>query len=301
MSRTLAKILVFTLVVIGAFAYLGQLVPQFVEHPPQKVVITTTTDKADLAEFGKKLVRGKGGCLVCHKDQETGNERGPDLRKAAAQAPSRKPGTAAEDYLIESLKEPGAFVVDGYPNMMPAAVKPPAKMSMAEVKAVVAYLQVLAGGEPSVTILPEDVATAAAATGPVHRGRALMDTHACIACHSVAGEGGAIGPELTTVATRHEPAALLSKIRQPSTWTAEGFPAGVMPVGDAIPEGDLHEIVAYLASLAGKSYSATGATSPWSHEGLRLGLVILIFNLGMLLVLALARRGERARGGASHG
>lgn len=301
MKSTLARIVAFTLTVVGLFAYLGQLVPQFEEHPPQKVVITAATEPADLIEFGKELVRGKGGCLVCHKDQEAGNERGPDLRQAATQAPTRKPGMEGEAYLIESLLEPATFIVPGYPNMMPPSMKPPANMSMAEVKAVVAYLQALAGMEPTVVVTAEDLATRTAASGPVHQGRSLMERHACTACHKVEGEGGEIGPELTGVAATREPHELLAKIRDPGTWTATGYPAGVMPSGAGLPEGDVHEIVGYLAKLAGKSYSATGAASPWSHEGVRLGLVILIFNLGMLLVLALARRGERTRGGASHG
>lgn len=300
MKATLLKIAAFTLAVVAAFAYLGQLVPQFEEHPPKKVAITADADADDLVRFGRELVRGKGGCLVCHKDQETGNDRGPDLRQAAAHAPNRKPGMTAEAYLIESLVDPGAFIVDGYPNMMPPTNKPPANMSMAEIKASVAYLQSLAGIEPTVRIEPDDV-VAVAASGPVHLGREAMARHACIACHVVEGEGGQIGPDLTGVAAGREPAELLAKIRDPSAWTAEGFPAGLMPAGDAIPEGDLHEIVGYLAGLSGKSYSATGATSPWSHEGVRLGVVVLIFNLGMLLVLALARHGERRREGRQHG
>ena len=78
-------------------------------------------------------------------------------------------------------------------------------------------------------------------------------------------------------------------------WTAPGYPAGVMPagLGRAIPAGDLHEVVAFLAGLSGKSYSPTGAASPWSHEGVRLGLVVLAFNLGMLGAVALAARFER--------
>lgn len=289
--RTIARISVFAVAVVGVYAYVGQLVPQFEEHPPAKRVITAETGPEELAAVGQELLRGKGGCLVCHKDSDTGNERGPDLRQAAGRAALRRPGLGAEAYLVESLVTPEAFLVPGYPKMMPSAVKPPAALSMAEVKAIIAYLQVLGGGEVTVRVRPEDIAPAQAA-GPVPRGRELMAQHGCLACHRVQGEGGLVGPDLTRAAEKREPRELLGKIADPAAWTTPGYQAGIMPAGfgQSIPEGDRQEIVAYLAGLAGKAYSPTGAASPWSHEGVRLGIVILVFNLGLLGALTVAGR-----------
>jgi len=292
MGRTFFKIFTFVVATVSVYAYVGQMVPQFEEHPPAKRVITPQTPKDELVPLGQELLRGKGGCLICHKDTETGNERGPDLRQAAVKAPSRRPGMEGDAYLLQSLKEPDAFLVDGYPKMMPSALKPPANLTPAEIKAVVAYLQSLGGLEPSVSVTDEDVAAASVRNGPVHKGRELMDTHGCTGCHTVDGEGGEIGPNLTKVVLRRAPQEILGKIADPTLWTAENFEAGIMPPGTEIPEGDRHEIVAYLASLSGVAYSATGAASPWSHEGVRLGLVILVFNLGMLAALGLARRSK---------
>lgn len=282
------------LAVVGIYAWVGQLLPQFEEHPPKKTVITPQTPPVELAAIGEELLRGKGGCLICHKVSETGNVRGPDLRQAGPKAGTRKPGMSAGDYLLESLLKPGEFLVPGFPNMMPPANRPPANLNMAEVKAVIAYLQSLGGGEPAVKVLAEDLAQANTAAKPQHRGRTAMEKFGCIACHKVAGEGGAVGPELTQSAANRDPRDLLAKITNPKSWTVPGYQAGLMPAGDALPEGELHEIVAYLASLAGKDYSATGAASPWSHEGVRLGLVIFLFNAGMLIALAIAGRRERA-------
>ena len=88
----------------------------------------------------------------------------------------------------------------------------------------------------------------------------------------------------------------MKKMLDPSAWTTPNYPAGIMPadLGKTIPEGDRHEIIAYLMGLSGKSYSPTGAASPWSHEGVRLGLVILVFNLAMLAALAIAGRRRAA-------
>ncbi len=298
MKTTIVKIFLFLLAVVGTYAYVGQLVPQFEEHPPAKVVITPQTPPLELATIGQEVLRNKGGCLICHKDAESGNERGPDLRQAAGKAPTRKPGMSGEAYLIESIVTPDAFIVPGYSKMMPSALKPPANLSMAEVKAVTAYLQSLGGAEISAKVLPEDMAAAKRA-GPQHRGKTLAGQYGCIGCHKLEGDGGEIGPDLTKIAASREPADILRKIDDPSAWTTPGFPAGIMPKDFAktIPEGERSEIVAYLAGLSGKSFSPTGAASPWSHEGMRLGLVILVFNLGMLAALALA--GRRKNKGAA--
>jgi mono/diheme cytochrome c family protein len=185
--------------------------------------------------------------------------------------------------------------------MMPPANKPPANLTRAEVKAVVAFLQSLGGAEPTVKVLAEDVAAATANAAPMHRGRELMAQHGCLACHKASGEGGTIGPDLTASAAQRAPGDLLQKILNPQLWTTAGYQAGLMPaeLGRSLPEGDLHEIVAYLAGLAGKPYSATGAASPWSHEGVRLGLVIFVFNAAMLIALLIARRAEKKE--ATHG
>ena len=108
-----------------------------------------------------------------------------------------------------------------------------------------------------------------------------------------------VGPDLTAVAGRVEPARIAMKIADPALWIAQGYPAGLMPPRPDIGEGDREEIAAYLAGLAGKAYSPTGAASPWSHEGVRLGLVIALFNLGMLAALGWARRREARAGGAA--
>ncbi|MBF0623182.1 MAG: cytochrome c [Magnetococcales bacterium] len=291
--RTFLRIFVFVLLVVGIYAYVGQLVPQFEEHPPKKKVITAQTGRKELVAIGQELLRGKGGCLICHKDSETGNTRGPDLRQAAVHAPTRRPGLDGEAYLLESLRDPEAFLVEGYPKMMSSALKPPANLTPAEVKAVVAYLQSLGGVEVSTVVTEDDAAQSQRAAKAVHRGRALMDQHACTGCHKVEGEGGDAAPDLTRVAERHPPAELLRKLNDPAAWTAPGFDAGIMPSFAEIPEGDRQEIVAYLAGLSGIAYSATGAASPWSHEGVRLGMIILIANILMLTALAWARRRER--------
>lgn len=297
MSRTFFKVFAFVVATVSVYAYVGQLVPQFEEHPPKKTRIAADMPSDELVAAGQELLRGKGGCLVCHKDQEQGNLRGPDLRQAAGKAATRRPGLGGEAYLIEALVDPDAHLVEGYPKMMPSSMRPPANLSMAEVKAVVAYLQSLGGAEVTVKVLAADVGADKRAAGPMHHGKALMTEQGCLGCHKVEGAGGEIGPELTQVAARIEPARIALKIAEPALWVTQGYAAGLMPARADLSEGDRQEIAAYLAGLAGQAYSPTGAASPWSHEGVRLGLVIAVFNIAMLLVLAWARLREVRCGG----
>lgn len=295
MAGTFLKAFVFVLVVVGAYAYVGQLVPQFEEHPPKKRTIARETAPADLVAIGEELLHGKGGCLICHKVSESGNDRGPDLRQAAAKAPTRRPGMEPGAYLLESLLQPSAYLVPGYPNIMPPATKPPANLSVAEAKAIVAYLQALGGATPTVAIKAEDLAPGRVAAGPVPRGRALFESHGCVACHALVGEGGTVGPDLAKVAARRSAAELMQKIANPRVWTTPGFEAGIMPddLASQIPDQDRREIVAYLVGLAGKKPETVALAAIWSYEGVRLGVVIFLFNAGLLLTLALARRRER--------
>jgi putative heme-binding domain-containing protein len=49
------------------------------------------------------------------------------------------------DYLVESIADPGAYVVEGYKNEMPYVYKPPISLTPDEIKAVIAYLQIQGG------------------------------------------------------------------------------------------------------------------------------------------------------------
>ena len=61
------------------------------------------------------------GCAACHVVQGQGGAIGPSLIGIGTQAATRKPGMSAEDYIRESIVNPGAFVVSGFQNgLMPA-------------------------------------------------------------------------------------------------------------------------------------------------------------------------------------
>ena len=62
-------------------------------------------------------------------------------------------------------------------------------------------------------------------TGDVARGKAVFFAQraACSACHRVSGEGGAIGPDLSTIARVRTRRDLLESVVDPGTTIANGF------------------------------------------------------------------------------
>ncbi len=79
---------------------------------------------AGSAEKGEALFRGLG-CLACHKVKGEGSNVGPDLNGVYGKVEELATGeriTVTEDYLIESILNPNAKVVKGFPpGIMPMA------------------------------------------------------------------------------------------------------------------------------------------------------------------------------------
>ena len=134
------------------YTYVGQMVPQKEVQPPQETVLKTDMTSADMAKVGKEIMEGKGLCLTCHTiGKTTGPFRFPDLAGVDNRAPNRVPGLNDVEYFAQSMYDPTAFVVPGFPPAMPPINKPPIGLTDQEILCVIAYLQTL-GGTPTVTL-----------------------------------------------------------------------------------------------------------------------------------------------------
>lgn len=134
------------LVILVFFMAAANAVPQVGWQPVRVAALPPDTPPRQLARIGEELV-GARGCLVCHVVQA-----GVD-RKASPRAPNLYGigGWASLDYLVQSVYDPAAQVVEGYAPIMPVVTGPPANLSYEEVVAVINYLQSL-GGTPRVRI-----------------------------------------------------------------------------------------------------------------------------------------------------
>src|SRR5215471_21243899 len=114
------KVGAFALVVMGVYTYYANYIPQIESKPPQELSLEGgNVTPAQLVKAGEEIFKTKGTCEICHRIGQKGT-RAPDLAGIGARAAKTKPGMNAKQYIIESLLHPTAYVVEGYPPIMPA-------------------------------------------------------------------------------------------------------------------------------------------------------------------------------------
>jgi len=146
------RIAALILLTTGFYTYVGQMVPQKEVQPPQETNLNGDLSSSDMAKIGRTIMEGKGLCLTCHTiGKATGPYRFPDLAGVDSRAKTRVPGLNDVEYFAQSLYEPTAFVVPGFPPAMPPINKPPIGLTDKEILCVIAYLQTL-GGTSTVTL-----------------------------------------------------------------------------------------------------------------------------------------------------
>ena len=123
-----------------------------------------------MVKVGRGIMEGKGICLTCHTIGKTGALRFPDLAGIGGRAKTRVPGLSDVEYLAQSLYEPTAYVVPGFPPAMPPMNQPPFGLTDQEILCVIADLQTL-GGTPTVTLADDATRLPRAAAGPAPASR----------------------------------------------------------------------------------------------------------------------------------
>lgn len=78
-----------------------------------------------------------GRCHTLHALPGAEGKMGPPLDHVGTLAPGRRQGMKGHDYLMESLVDPQAFVVEGYLRTMPSF----AHLSAGELNELVTYLE----------------------------------------------------------------------------------------------------------------------------------------------------------------
>lgn len=256
------KVGAFALVVMGSYTYFANSIPQIESKPPEELSLEGGgVTPEQLVKAGEQIFKTKGTCEVCHRIGEKGM-RAPDLAGIGARAAKRKPGYSAKQYIIESLLDPGAYLVEGYPNIMPRVDKPPIGLNRSELWAVTAFLESLEG---TVDVKLDDIPkTAGAAAGgapaelklpgdPKAGEAVFTGKGACIACHK-AGKIGAspVGPDLSQIARIQTPEYIMGKILNPAAMgTVAGYPKGVMPpmFGQSLTAKEYVDLVSFLLTL----------------------------------------------------
>ncbi len=268
------KVGLFALLVMGIYTYYANSIPQIQSKPPEDISLEEgRVTPEQLARIGEQIFEGKGTCTICHRIGQVG-ARAPDLAGVGGRAAARRPGVSATAYLVESLLDPGAYVVEGFPKIMPKIDRPPIGLNRSELWAVVAFLESLGGTvEVKLQDVPETAGAQAVGEGaPVAKldlpgdpkaGQAVfMGKGGCIACHKAGAIGASpLGPDLSQIARIQAPDYIMAKILNPAGMgTVAGYPPNLMPptIGQVLTAKEYVDLVSFLLTLKGED----GASAP---------------------------------------
>ena len=260
------KVGAFAIVVMGGYSWFANSIPQIESKPPEELSLEGgTVTQAQLIKAGEQIYHTKGTCEICHRIGQKGT-RAPDLAGVGGRAGKTKPGMSAKAYIIESLLQPQAYIVEGYPPIMPQIDKPPIALNRSELWALTAFLESL-GGTVDVTLadIPATAGASAAGGGGAaaevkipgdpKAGEAVFGGKGtCIACHKAGSkfQAGTVGPDLSQIAKIQTPDYIMKKILDPKGMgTVAGFPPGVMPqdLGTRLAAKEYVDLVAFLLTL----------------------------------------------------
>ncbi len=91
--------------------------------------------------FFASSIGQSAGCRVCHSIKPGEKKVGPSLAGIATRAATRVPGMSAEAYIRQSIVDPSAYIVEGFPNaMLPDMAE---KLSDQDMEDLIAFLMTL--------------------------------------------------------------------------------------------------------------------------------------------------------------
>jgi cytochrome c oxidase cbb3-type subunit III len=161
------------------------------------------------APTGEDIEKGKllfQVCSRCHGPDGGGGD-GPNLTRSVTRD--------KDDQTLLGI------IRDGIPDRgMPGFQQ----FTNVELRSLVSYLRSLGR-----------IAAVASLQGDAEKGKLVYQKLGCSSCHTIAGDGGTFGPELTNIGTRRAPDYLLQAIVEPTA----ALPRGVM----AVPGRGLNEFL----------------------------------------------------------
>ncbi|MFZ6044610.1 c-type cytochrome [Pseudomonas sp. CR3202] len=214
----------------------------------QTLAAASKASPGSLIEKGRQLVETHG-CRACHS-QDGSASLGPGWKDLYGREEKLADGSGVkvdEAYLKESIQDPKARLVQGYPPVMV-----PYTFSQDELTALVAFIRSLSAAgqqEQGATGTGGDI---------VAQGQQLAQSLGCLACHSVDGSKG-VGPSWqglfghrVTLAdgsqVEADEAYLKESVLTPAAKLVQGFPPVMPAFTPSDPE--LDALIAFIKSRA---------------------------------------------------
>lgn len=192
-------------------------------------------------------------CKTCHS-MDGSKIIGPSFLKLFGKEEKLVDGSTAkvdENYLKESMLNPGAKIVEGFQNVMPSFA---GQLTDPQIEGLIAFIKTVDGTQK--VVMPEKTEEVAATT-PVDRGKNLYSQKACIGCHSLDGSK-LVGPTFKGIygrkgkladGTEYEAndAYITNSIKEPNSQVVEGFAPAMpqMPMSDE----EIKDIIEFLKTV----------------------------------------------------
>ncbi len=117
----LVTVALLALAFLAACGAQQQATPQQAQAPAGEQAAAAGNPERGRQLFQSSSVAGLPGCAACHSLEPGTVLVGPSLAGIGTRAAQRVPGMSAEEYLRQSILEPDAYVVEGFPKgAMPA-------------------------------------------------------------------------------------------------------------------------------------------------------------------------------------
>jgi len=226
MHRT--RVTLVTATLISAVIFLGMTVDSL-----RQMGTRTHADQLSAEVIAGKRLWQHYDCNDCHTILGIGGYYAPDVTKSYS--------IRGEAWLKQFLKDPARM----YPQ---SRQMPNFNLADSQVSALVAYLKWVS--EIDTNDWPPAprgvVGVASASPGRQESpGQQIFLAQHCNTCHSIAGSGGTLAPDLTHVGSRQTKGWILDQINNPRSHKADS----VMPSFARLPEADKQELASYLAGL----------------------------------------------------
>ncbi len=222
MTLKLAKAIFIWGTVISAVIFLALTYDSLVKMPQR-----THDEKLDERVAAGKWVWQKHNCNDCHTILGIGGYYAPDVTKVMSYRDA--------DWITRFLKSPETVWPN--PRRMPNL-----HLKDQEITDVVAFLSWVNGVDTN--NWPPKPLVAAAVTS-LTPGEAIYKAQGCSACHTIAGVGGKVGPDLSMVGKKRDKEWIEEQLRDPKSHN----PQSIMPSFSKLSPKDLDDLAAYLAGL----------------------------------------------------